>query len=330
VITEVTRSFTLYQREIYIGASVGITVYPDDAGSPDALLRNADMAMYQAKERGRNNYQFFTASMQRQTIERQQLEQDLRQALQRDELELYYQPVIDARSNKVCSLEALLRWNHPKKGSVSPEVFVPLAEDCGLIGPIGEWVVRNACRQLSRWQRYGCDRLSVAINLSSRQRELGLETEFLQQVLAETGVEAACVTLEITEGLLMRDTDESVEWLTRIKALGVKLSVDDFGTGYSSLSYLKRFPVDVLKIDRSFVNDLPHDNDSVSLVKTIIGMAHSLNLGLVAEGVETEEQMAFLTEQGCNLLQGYYFAKPMSVKRLDSWLKKDLKVPAAG
>jgi diguanylate cyclase (GGDEF)-like protein/PAS domain S-box-containing protein len=330
VITEVTRSFTLYQREIYIGASVGITVYPDDAGSPDALLRNADMAMYQAKERGRNNYQFFTASMQRQTIERQQLEQDLRQALQRDELELYYQPVIDARSNKVCSLEALLRWNHPKKGSVSPEVFIPLAEDCGLIGPIGEWVVRNACRQLSCWQRYGYDQLSVAINLSSRQRELGLETEFLQQVLAETGVEAACVTLEITEGLLMRDTDESVEWLTRIKALGVKLSVDDFGTGYSSLSYLKRFPVDVLKIDRSFVNDLPHDNDSVSLVKTIIGMAHSLNLGLVAEGVETEEQMAFLTAQGCNLLQGYYFAKPMSVKRLDSWLKKDLKVPAAG
>ncbi len=329
VIAEVTRSFTLYQREIYVGASVGITVYPDDAGSSDAMLRNADMAMYQAKERGRNNYQFFTASMQRHTIERQQLEQDLRQAMQREELELYYQPVIDARNNKVFSLEALLRWNHPKKKNVSPDVFIPLAEDCGLIGPIGEWVVTTACHQLSRWQHYGYDQLTVAINLSSRQRELGLETDFLQQVLTESGVDAASVTLEITESLLMRDTDESVEWLTRIKALGVKLSVDDFGTGYSSLSYLKRFPVDVLKIDRSFINDLPQDNDSISLVKTIIGMADSLNLGLVAEGVETAEQMEFLTSQGCHLLQGYYYAKPMPVKQLDAWLKKDLKFTAA-
>jgi diguanylate cyclase (GGDEF)-like protein/PAS domain S-box-containing protein len=329
VIAEVTRSFTLYEREIYIGASVGITVYPDDANTPDALLRNADMAMYQAKERGRNNYQFFTASMQRQTIERQQLEQDLRQALQRNELELNYQPVIDAQNNKVSSLEALLRWNHPKKGCVPPDVFIPLAEDCGLIGPIGEWVVSQSCRQLGLWQEQGRDQLSIAINLSSRQRELGLETEFLRQVLEETGIDAQSVTLEITESLLMRDTEESVEWLTRFKALGVKLSVDDFGTGYSSLSYLKRFPVDVLKIDRSFVSDLPNDKDSVSLVKTIIAMARSLNLGLIAEGVENEAQMEFLTAEGCDLLQGYYYAKPMSVKQLEKWLDKDLKVTAA-
>ncbi len=329
VITEVTRSFILYEREIYIGASVGITVYPDDALTPDALLRNADMAMYQAKERGRNNYQFFTASMQRQTIERQQLEQDLRQALQRNELELYYQPVIDARSSRVSSLEALLRWNHPKKGRVSPDIFIPLAEDCGLIGPIGEWVVKQACTQLSRWQRYGHDQLSVAINLSSRQRELGLETDYLRQILDEVGLEAQYVTLEITESLLMRDTEESVEWLSRFKALGVKLSVDDFGTGYSSLSYLKRFPVDALKIDRSFVSDLPDDKESVSLVRTIIAMAQSLNLGLVAEGVENQAQMAFMTAEGCNLLQGYYYAKPMSVKALENWLEKDLKVTVA-
>ncbi|MEJ2452583.1 MAG: EAL domain-containing protein [Candidatus Thiodiazotropha sp.] len=329
VITEVTRSFILYEREIYIGASVGITVYPDDALTPDALLRNADMAMYQAKERGRNNYQFFTASMQRQTIERQQLEQDLRQALQRNELELYYQPVIDARSNRVSSLEALLRWNHPKRGRVSPDIFIPLAEDCGLIGPIGEWVVKQACTQLSHWQRYGHDQLSVAINLSSRQRELGLETDYLRQILDEVGLEAQYVTLEITESLLMRDTEESVEWLSRFKALGVKLSVDDFGTGYSSLSYLKRFPVDALKIDRSFVSDLPDDKESVSLVRTIIAMAQSLNLGLVAEGVENQAQMAFMTAEGCNLLQGYYYAKPMSVKALENWLEKDLKVTIA-
>jgi diguanylate cyclase (GGDEF)-like protein/PAS domain S-box-containing protein len=329
VIAEVTRSFSLYQREIYIGASIGITVYPDDANTPDALLRNADMAMYQAKEFGRNNYQFFTASMQRQTIERQQLEQDLRQALKRNELELFFQPVINAKTNKVFSLEALLRWNHAKKGQISPDLFIPLAEDCGLIGPIGKWVVKQACAQLGRLHRYGHDQLTVAINLSSRQRELGLESDFLEEVFTETGITADAVTLEITESLLMRDTEESVEWLSRFKALGVKLSVDDFGTGYSSLSYLKRFPVDALKIDRSFISDLPDDKESVSLVRTIIGMARSLNLGLVAEGVENEEQIVFLTAEGCNLLQGFYYARPMTVKQLGRWLEKDLPVTVA-
>ena len=328
VISEVTGSFNLYQREIYIGASIGITVYPDDATTPDALLRNADMAMYQAKEQGRNNYQFFTPSMQRQTIERQQLEQDLRQALQRNELELFYQPVVNAESGKVCSLEALIRWNHPKKGRVPPDLFIPLAEDSGLIGPIGEWVVTQACNQLSQWHRYGYKHLSVAINLSSRQRELGLETGFLEQVLKDTGLKGESVTLEITESLLMRDTEESVKWLSQFKELGVKLSVDDFGTGYSSLSYLKRFPVDVLKIDRSFVSDLPQDSDSATLVRTIIGMANSLNLGLVAEGVESEDQVAFLTAEGCNVLQGYYYARPMPVSELDIFLEKDSKVTA--
>jgi diguanylate cyclase (GGDEF)-like protein/PAS domain S-box-containing protein len=329
LITEVTRSFTLYEREIFIGASIGITVYPDDAHTPDALLRNADMAMYKAKERGRNNYQFFTASMQRQTIERQQMEQDLRQALLRDELELYYQPVIDTQNNRVCSVEALLRWNHAKKGCIPPDLFIPLAEDCGLIAPIGKWVVKQACTQLGQWQRYGHDQLSVAINLSSRQRELGLETDYLTQVLEEAGVNAQSVTLEITESLLMRDTEESVAWLSRFKDLGVMLSVDDFGTGYSSLSYLKRFPVDVIKIDRSFIKDLPDDKDSITLVRTIIAMAHSLELGLVAEGVESAAQRAFLTDEGCSMLQGYYYAKPMSVKELDNWLDQDLTVIAA-
>lgn len=329
VISEVTRPFPLYEREIFVGASIGITIYPDDAQSPDTLLRNADMAMYQAKEQGRNNYQFFTASMQQQTIERQQLEQDLRQALQRNELELHYQPVVDAETGRVCSLEALLRWNHLKKGRISPEIFIPLAEDSGLIGPIGEWVVWQACTQLKRLQRYGHDQLCMAINLSSRQRELGMESGFLKQVLDATGVSARSITLEITESLLMRDTDESVAWLTSLKELGVKLSVDDFGTGYSSLSYLKRFPVDVLKIDRSFVSDLPDDKESVSLVRTIIAMAHGLNLGLVAEGVETEAQVAFLATEGCNVLQGYYYAKPMSARQLEHWLGKDLEVTAA-
>jgi diguanylate cyclase (GGDEF)-like protein/PAS domain S-box-containing protein len=328
VIETLTRAFTLYEREIYIGASVGITIYPDDAATAGALLRNADMAMYQAKERGRNNYQFFTASMQRQTIERQQLEQDLRQALKRNELELYYQPVISAETGRATSLEALVRWNHPKKGMILPDIFIPVAEDSGQIGPIGKWVIMRACEQLREWHQYGHDQLSVAVNLSSRQRELGLELDYLEEVLRVTGLDAAFLTLEITESLLMRDTEEAVDWLGSFKALGVKLSVDDFGTGYSSLSYLKRFPVDILKIDRSFINDLPEDVDSASLVNTIIAMAKTLKLTLVAEGVETREQVDFLVSAGCDTLQGFYFSRPLSVSALTDWLERDSRARA--
>jgi EAL domain-containing protein (putative c-di-GMP-specific phosphodiesterase class I) len=284
--------------------------------------------MYQAKERGRNNYQFFTASMQRQTIERQQLEQDLRLAIKRNELEVYYQPVINADVGRPTSVEALVRWNHPKRGMISPEVFIPVAEDSGLIGPIGRWVIMRACKQLKQWHQYGHDYLSMAVNLSSRQRELGLGVEFLREVLQETGLDPGFLTLEITESLLMRDTEDALDWLGGFKAIGIKLSVDDFGTGYSSLSYLKRFPVDIIKIDRSFVHDLPEDAESVSLVNTIIAMARTLKLGLVAEGVETREQVDFLVAAGCAALQGYYYAKPLSVAALTDWLERDLRARA--
>lgn len=325
VIDSITKVFTLYEREIYIGASVGITIFPDDAMNADSLLRNADMAMYQAKERGRNSYQFFTASMQQQTLERQQLELDLRLAMQRGELEIYYQPVVNAEFEKVISVEALLRWNHPHRGVVFPGVFIPLAEDSGLIGPIGEWVIKGACQQLGRWQQAGHTELKMAVNLSSRQRELGLEANYLRQVLQETSIHPEMLTLEITESLLMRDTDEVLKWLSSFKSLGINLSVDDFGTGYSSLSYLKRFPMDLLKIDRLFINDLPHDIDDASLVKTIVAMAESLGLRLIAEGVETREQAEFLVQNGCSNLQGYYYAKPMSAKAMTSWLQRDLQ-----
>jgi len=328
VIDAVTRSFTLYEREIFIGASIGITIYPDDALNADALLRNADMAMYQAKERGRNNYQFFTASMQRQTLERQQLEQDLRHAIERGELELYYQPVIDVASEQAVSLEALLRWNHPKRGMVAPDLFIPLAENCGQIGAIGKWTIRAGCEQLARLRHRGHRQLALAVNLSSRQRELGFDAAWLGGVLQEYGLEGASLTLEITESLLMRDTEEAVAWLGSFKAIGVSLSVDDFGTGYSSLSYLKRFPVDALKIDRAFIHDLPRDTDNVSLVNTIIGMARGLKLKTVAEGVETLEQVGFLVTAGCNFLQGFYFAKPMPAKALMRWLEETVKIPA--
>ena len=324
IIDNITRVFSLYGREIYIGASIGITVYPDDAVNADSLLRNADMAMYQAKERGRNTYQFFTASMQQHTLERQQLELDLRQAIKRNELEIYYQPVINASLNQVDSVEALLRWNHPHRGMVSPALFIPVAEDSGQIGPIGEWVMKGACEQLKRWHLAGFSDLKLAVNLSSRQRELGLQADFLKQVLDETGISSDFLTLEMTESLLMRDTEEAMTWLTSFKALGVKLSVDDFGTGYSSLSYLKRFPVDVLKIDRSFVCDLPEDLEDATLVKTIVAMADSLNLGLVAEGVETKEQAKFLVDAGCNNLQGFHYAKPMTASGLTEWLNGEV------
>ncbi|MEW8506335.1 MAG: EAL domain-containing protein [Candidatus Thiodiazotropha sp.] len=325
VIESITKVFTLYERDIYIGASVGITIYPDDAVNADSLLRNADMAMYQAKERGRNNYQFFTASMQQQTLERQQLELDLRLAVQRAELEIYYQPVVDAEFEKVISVEALLRWNHPHRGIVYPSIFIPLAEDSGLIGPIGKWVIKGACEQLSKWHKAGHTELNLAINLSSRQRELGLEVDYVRQVLQEASISPWMLTMEITESLLMRDTEEALKWLTSFKSLGVNLSVDDFGTGYSSLSYLKRFPMDILKIDRSFISDLPNDIDDASLVKTIVAMAESLNLKLIAEGVETKEQAEFLVNNGCANLQGYYYAKPMSARAMTSWLQQDIR-----
>jgi diguanylate cyclase (GGDEF)-like protein/PAS domain S-box-containing protein len=324
IIEQITRVFSLYGREIYIGASIGITVYPDDAVNADSLLRNADMAMYQAKERGRNTYQFFTASMQQHTLERRQLELDLRQAIKRDELEIFYQPVINPSLNKVVSIEALLRWHHPHRGIVSPAIFIPVAEDSGQIGPIGEWVLKRSCQQLKKWHNAGFSDLKLAMNLSSRQRELGLEASFLQEVMDETDLTSNFITLEITESLLMRDTEEAMTWLSDFKALGVSLSVDDFGTGYSSLSYLKRFPVDAMKIDRSFVSELPDDIEDVTLVRTIVAMAQSLNLSLIAEGVETREQADFLVDAGCENLQGFYFAKPMSAKELTGWLSADV------
>jgi diguanylate cyclase (GGDEF)-like protein/PAS domain S-box-containing protein len=325
IINNITRVITLYGREIYIGASIGITVYPDDAESVDSLLRNADMAMYQAKERGRNTFQFFTASMQQHTLVRQQLELDLRQAIRREELEIYYQPVVDARENRVVSVEALLRWHHPVRGMVSPAIFIPLAEDTGQIGPIGEWVMRGACEQLKRWHLAGFKDLKMAVNLSSRQRELGLQGEFLKELLQETGLSSDYLTLEMTESLLMRDTEEAMTWLTSFKDLGIKLSVDDFGTGYSSLSYLKRFPMDVLKIDRSFVCDLPDNLEDATLVNTIVAMADSLKMRVIAEGVETRQQVEFLLKAGCNELQGFYFGKPMKAENLTAWLNAELR-----
>ena len=305
VIRSLAIPFELDQREVYTGASIGITLFPDDADNADTLLQYADMAMYQAKEGGRNHYQFFTQDMQEQVLQRLDLEQDLRLALERGELELHYQPIVESGSLIPVGCEALLRWHHPQRGLVTPNLFIPIAETTGLIGPIGEWVLQTACRQLAQWHAFPqLQGLHLSINISRRQRDSGLNGDYLGRLLRETGVPGEAVNLEITESLLMEDTRESIAWLNELKHQGIRISVDDFGTGYSSLSYLKRFPVDVIKIDRAFIRDLPDDKDDILLVETIIAMARSLGHVLVAEGVETRAQQEVLNRLGCHCQQG--------------------------
>ncbi|MCP4993160.1 MAG: EAL domain-containing protein [Gammaproteobacteria bacterium] len=320
VISELSRSFFHDEREIFIGASVGISLFPDDSEQPDQLLLNADMAMYKAKEGGRGVYHFFTEAMQQQVTERQHLGQDLRLALERSELELYYQPVVDIKEERVRGAEALIRWHHPKRGLVPPDKFIPLAEELGLIDSIGEWVIHTACKQAKAWHDSDLQGLEMAVNISSRQLDLGLTADDINRILNHTGLPAGSLIIEVTESLLMDDVVESSQWLDSVRAGGITLSIDDFGTGYSSLSYLKRFSMDVLKIDRSFVADLPGDKDDVLLVEAIIAMAKSLDLKLVAEGIETPEQIEFMVNADCDYLQGFYFSKPLPADQFYEWI----------
>ncbi len=321
IIGDICRPFHISNRDVYIGASIGITLYPDDATDASTMLQYADMAMYRAKDAGRNNYQFFAVSMQEQVRSNMELEQDLRLALEQGELELYYQPIISVETGQVTSAEALLRWNHPAHGFVPPTVFIPLAEESGLIGSLGLWVLRTACRQFAEWRE---DNLleQISVNVSSRQRGLGLTPELVQEVLTENNLDGSCLSLEITESLFMEQSDDVVTWLTSLKRLGVKLSIDDFGTGYSSLSYLRRFPIDILKIDRSFVGDIAGTKGGDSLVDAILAMAKSLGLATVAEGVTSKEQIEFLEERGCSYFQGYYFSQAIPAEKFAEWVRK--------
>jgi diguanylate cyclase (GGDEF)-like protein/PAS domain S-box-containing protein len=328
IIDQMSMPFSISGRNVSLGASVGITIYPEDTENAEEMMRNADMAMYRAKEGGRNRYQFFTIGMQEQVKERVELEQDLRQAIQRDELILYYQPIVDSQSGVLTSVEALLRWEHPKNGMISPDIFIPLAEEGGMIIPIGSCVFEEACRQLREWRDDGLD-FNVSVNISYRQLSKEFSPWVVSSILKEHGVRGEWLTLEITEGLLMDDSPEVMEWLNGFKNLGISLSIDDFGTGYSSLSYLKRFPVDVLKIDRSFVNGLPDDAGDASLVDAILAMAQSLGLQVVAEGVETEQQSKFLQNLGCDRLQGFYYGKPMPEPDLRVWLAERSKISSS-
>ena len=319
--------FHIDGRDLFIGASLGITIFPSDTRDVETMLSNADIAMYRAKEAGRNNYQFYAAEMTAQAFERLALEGALRLALERNQFLLHYQPIVDAADGNIIGVEALIRWQHDELGLVLPMQFIPLAEDTGLIVPIGEWVLRTACVQLGHWQAAGLPELRLSINLSVRQfRDKNL-IHAVSSALRTTGVEARCLDLEITESMLVEGPG-LLDTLRELSRLGVEFSIDDFGTGYSSLSYLKRLPIDTLKIDKSFVHDMPGDADDTAIVIAIIAMAHSLGMRVVAEGVEAREQQQFLHTQGCDAMQGYYFSKPLPPEELTRILTAQTCLPS--
>jgi diguanylate cyclase (GGDEF)-like protein/PAS domain S-box-containing protein len=306
--------------ELFTTASIGISVYPDDGTDSATLIKNADMAMYRAKELGRNNYQMYTLSMNAHSEERLSLESDLRKALDRDEFVVYYQPQINVHTGELIGVEALVRWNHPKRGMISPGDFIPLAEETGLIVPIGEWVLRTACAQVKAWKESGFPQLRVAVNLSARQFLREDLVEVVARALHDTELAPQYLDLEITESMTMHNVDRAIMILHGLKNLGVHISLDDFGTGYSSLSYLKHFPIHMLKIDQSFVRDITTDPDDAAIASSIIALAHTLNLHVIAEGVETEEQLAYLTGHGCHEMQGYLFSPPVPVAKFEDLL----------
>ncbi|MFP5350808.1 MAG: putative bifunctional diguanylate cyclase/phosphodiesterase, partial [Gammaproteobacteria bacterium] len=298
--------------ELYVSASIGVTIYPFDETDIKGLLRNADVAMYRAKAKGRNTFEFYAAEMTAQVQEQLSLEGALRRALDRNEFMLDYQPVVDLQTGRITGAEALLRWHHPERGIISPAQFIPLAEETGLIVPIGAWVLAAACAQGAAWRAAGYDPLRLSVNISARQfMQPGL-IESVSAALMDSGFDRAWLELEITESLLLQNVDTTLRSLAALHQMGVHLSIDDFGTGYSSLSYLKRFAIDRLKIDRSFVKDIPRDADDAAITSAIIAMAHKLDLRVVAEGVETAEQLTFLRAHGCDAMQGFYFSRPVS------------------
>lgn len=303
----------LGDQETYVTASIGITIYPVDGHSVERLLKNADMAMYRTKEEGGNGYRFFTAAMNTLASDRLEIESGLRRAMDREEFIVYYQPKVDLASGEIVGAEALLRWQHPTRGLVPPGEFISILEETGLIEPVGLWVLKTVCRQIRAWQALpGFPALTVAVNLSGRQLQRDSLPGAIAAILEETGVDPQFLELEVTESMLMHDPQCAVDLLAQIRNKGIlHIDVDDFGTGYSSLSYLKQFPIDCLKLDKSFVDGLPNDEDDIAISRAVIAMAHSLKLTVIAEGVETEEQLAFLRENGCDVIQGYIVSPPV-------------------
>jgi len=310
ILSVISQPFMLDDHEIHITASIGITTFPGDGSDVEELLKNADVALYRAKSQGRGAFQFYTPQIQAEVTERVELERGLRQALARDELVLYYQPLFDPARQRVIGAEALIRWNHPQHGLLAPDKFISIAEDSGLIVPIGEWVIEQAGAQLTTWEAHGFTGLRVAVNLSMRQLGDANLALCVERVVQTHSLDPGQLELEITESLFVDHSPKTMAVLQHLKSLGVTLAIDDFGTGYSSLSYLKRFPIDTLKIDQSFIRDVTNDTDSAAIVDAIVAMAHRLNLHVVGEGVETQEQLTFLNIAGCDIVQGYLLGRP--------------------
>ncbi len=306
---------------LHITPSVGIAVYPEDGTDPNSLIKNADAAMYLAKEKGRNNYQFYTPALNARTLDRLKLESDLRIAIDQGQFELHYQPQIVGKNGQLWGVESLVRWRHPERGLVSPAEFIPLAEETGLIVELGDWVMQRAVKQLALWTREGRDQLVVSINISALQFRQADFARRVHSILQEAGVSPGRVELELTETILMNDVEVAIKTLKELRAMGLRLAIDDFGTGFSSLNYLRRFPIDVLKIDQSFVREMRAEPESLAIVESIIALAHSLGKETIAEGVETLEEYELLCERGCRLMQGYYIARPMPVEAFEAWCK---------
>jgi diguanylate cyclase (GGDEF)-like protein/PAS domain S-box-containing protein len=328
ILEAVRLPFFIEHRELFITTSIGVTLFPEDGADPESLVRNADTAMYRAKEQGRDNAQLYAPAMNTKALERLSLEGRLRQALQNRELVVHYQPLIDLATGRIRGAEALLRWQHPELGLVAPAEFIAIAEVSGLIVPIGQWVLRTACAQARAWQLKGHPKFSVAVNLSARQFQQADLVFQVTEALHEADLPAASLDLEITESNAMQNAELSISTLQVLKNLGVSLSMDDFGTGYSSLNYLKRFPIDRIKIDQSFVRDVTRDPDDAAIASAIIAMAHSLKLTAVAEGVETEAQLEFLRTQRCDEMQGYLFSAPVPASEFEELLDSSKSLAA--
>lgn len=323
ILDRLTQPFCLENREIFITASIGISIYPQDGEEVDSLMKNAGVAMSYAKQLGGNQYRSYTPTLQSESLDDLCLETSLRYAVERQELQLYYQPIVGLKNGRIVGAEALLRWHHPQRGMISPVKFIPLAEQTGLIAPIGEWVLQTACNQTKSWQAEGLPPVRVAVNLSFRQFNQVDLSERLVRILYESGLDPSYLELELTESILVQNIDSTIDKLNELKAMGVKISLDDFGTGYSSLSYLQQFPFDLLKIDRCFVQGINTNPTNAALTKAIIQMAHSLNLKVIAEGVETREELAVLYENQCDNIQGYLFSRPVKAEDFKRMLQED-------
>jgi diguanylate cyclase (GGDEF)-like protein len=327
LLNSLSQTFELAKQELFITASIGIALYPRDGTEIEQLLNHANTALTQAKQHGGNQYQFYSTAFNIGSSDRLALQSSLRHALERQELLLYYQPQVNLKTGQIVGAEALVRWQHPERGLISPDKFIPIAEETGLIVPIGEWVLKTACQQTKVWQNAGFSHLRIAVNLSSRQfSQIDLRHQ-LVAILMETGLDPKYIELELTESMLVHNTEVAIRRLNALKSLGVKIAIDDFGTGYSSLSYLQQFPFDILKIDRCFIQNITDNPNNAAITKAIIEMAKTLNLKLMAEGVETEAELSFVCQNHCDGMQGYLFSRPLPSHDFEQLLKKNKRLP---